>query len=477
MPRRIPVSTLNASTIDILNVIRQNASQTYQSLVPEVEKYTDIPKVGEVLFGDVACKNEFLNALINRIALVRAKSALYNNNLAGLKKGYLEYGETVEEVFVNIAKAREFNVEKAKDREFKRSIPDVRSAFHLMNLQIQYPITIQDKDLQRAFQSANGVTEFISALIQSVYTAASYDEYLITKYMLIKAIAHGKMYPMSVDGSDIHNAAVAFRGTSNRLEFMNTAYNESGVHTTTPKSDQIILMSADFNAQYDVNVLASAFNMDKADFQGNLYLIDDWTTFDNERFDVIREECDGLEEVTADELSLMGGVIAVMVDREWFQFYDNLIQFTDTYVGNGLYRNYWLTLWKTISYSPFSNAIVFATSQFTATPASFTMKVADVSTSDEAFVCSLILDDSTAGLTRTDVKLIQDEDATEAGVAIQRYGAIMIPASAAYDSVAGTGYHGYLYAEVNGVQFKSTTQVDNTELTVGAEVEFEPVSD
>ena len=278
------------------------------------------------------------------------------------------------------------------------------------------------------------------------------------------------MYPIAVDGSDIKNAAVAFRGTSNRLEFLNTMYNESGVHTNTRKSDQVIFMSADFNAMYDVNVLASAFNMDKADFMGNLHLIDDFTTFDNERFDIIREESDGLEEVTADELSLMGGVIAITVDREWFQFYDNLLRFTDVYVANGLYRNYFLNAWKTISYSPFSNAVVFATSQFTATPTGFSMLVGDVSLSDTAMVASLIVDDSAVGLTRSDVSLIQSQSAVEAGVAIQRYGAIIIPASAFYAD--GEGFHDYLYAEVNGTQFKSTTQVDNTELTVGAEIEF-----
>lgn len=252
MARRIPITTLNASTIDILNVIRQNASSEYQSLVPTVTQEEDIPKVGEVLMGYPAMANEFLNALINRIALVRAKSATFNNPYVGLKKGYLEYGETVEEVFVNIAKAREFSVEKAKDREFRRSIPDVRSAFHVMNIKLQYPVTIEDEMLKRAFLSANGVSEMISSIIQSVYTALEYDEFLIFKYMLIKGVAHGKMFPIGVDASDIKNAAVAFRGTSNRLEFINTMYNESHVHTNTKKSDQVIFMSADFNAQYDV---------------------------------------------------------------------------------------------------------------------------------------------------------------------------------------------------------------------------------
>lgn len=474
MARRIPITTLNASTIDILNVIRQNASQQYQALVPVVEKETDIPKVGEVLYGDVACKNEFLNALINRIALVRAKSATFNNPYVALKKGYLEFGETVEEVFVNLAKAREFSTEKAKDREFRRTIPDVRSAFHVMNIKLQYPVTIEDEQLKRAFLSANGVSELISAIIQAVYTALEYDEFLLFKYMLIKGVAHGKMYPIAVDGSDIKNAAVAFRGTSNRLEFINTRYNESGVHTNTKKSDQIIFMSADFNAQYDVNVLASAFNMDKADFMGNLHLIDDFTSFDNERFDIIREESTGLEEVSADELALMGGVIAIVVDKEWFQFYDNLLRFTDVYVANGLYRNYFLNAWKTISYSPFSNAIVFATSEFTATPTGFSMVVADVSQSDEAIVASLILDDSAVALTRTDVSLIQSQSAVEAGVAIQKYGVIMIPKSAMADAENG-GFNDYIYAEVNGVQFASSEQITSESLVVGATIAFAPV--
>ena len=179
MAKRIAINKLNASTIDILNVIRQNASSEYQSLVPEVAQYNDIPKVGEVLMGYPALANEFLNALINRIALVRAKSATFNNPYVGLKKGYLEYGETVEEVFVNIAKAREFSAEKAKDREFRRSIPDVRAAFHVMNIKLQYPVTIEDEQLKRAFLSINGVTDMISAIIQSVYTALEYDEFLL----------------------------------------------------------------------------------------------------------------------------------------------------------------------------------------------------------------------------------------------------------------------------------------------------------
>lgn len=86
MPRRIAVGTLNASTLDILNVIRQNASYEYQSQVPVITQATDIPKVGAVIYGTPALANQFLNALINRIAMVRVQSATFNNPYRDLKK-------------------------------------------------------------------------------------------------------------------------------------------------------------------------------------------------------------------------------------------------------------------------------------------------------------------------------------------------------------------------------------------------------
>lgn len=359
MPKRIAQSTLNASTIDILNVIRQNASYEYQQAVPEVTQVSDIPKVGEIIYGTPAFANQFINALVNRIAIVRTQSVTFNNPYAPLKKGYLEFGETIEDIFVNIAKVVDYSAEKAAAREFRRTLPDVRSAFHVMNWRVMYPVTIQDEDLKLAFLTIDGVTDLIAKIVDSIYTAAEYDEFLLFKYLLIKAVAHGRMYPVAFDGSDLKNAAKVFRGTSNLLPFPKSEFNEAGVKNNTPKERQAIFMDALFNAEFDVDVLSAAFNMDKADFMGKLHLIDDWTTFDNERFEVIRENSDGIEEVTAEELTLMEDVKAVIVDTNWFQVYDNKNQFTEKYVAAGLYWNYFYHTWKTVSNSPFANAVVF----------------------------------------------------------------------------------------------------------------------
>lgn len=430
MPTKIGISKLNASTMDILNTIRANASATYQQYVPEITQENEITKIGDVIRGYPAIANEFLTALVNRIAFVRLKSATFNNMFAKFKKGYIETGEVIEEVFVNLCKAREFSVEKAESREFKRTIPDVRTAFHNINYRVQYPITIQDEDLRQAFISLAGVQDLIAKIIDSVYTSAEYDEFLLFKYLLIKGVTKGKMFPVPVNMADFKNAAIKFRSISNTLPFISTKYNIAGVHTNTKKEEQEIFMDADFNAQYDVNVLASAFNMDKTDFMGKLNLIDSWTTFDNDRFDVIRANSDGLEEVTAAELAMMANVKAILIDPEWFQVYDNLTRMTDTFVGSGIYWNYFYNLWKTVSTSIFSNAVVFvdatAESDY---PATMTFKVDTIVDTENANIISLVPNE-TNSFNIQNINFVQDDrTAIENGVAVHKYGAYVMDKS------------------------------------------------
>ena len=461
MATRISETTLNASTIDILNVIRANASLEYQQLVPEVASAKDIPKVGEVIYGHPALSNQFINALVNRIALVVTKSATFNNPYARLKKGYLEFGESVEEIFVNIATVRTFDVEKAPERELKRTLPDVRSAFHIMNWRVQYPVTIQDQDLMQAFTSMTGVQDLIAKIVDSVYKAAQYDEFLLFKYLLIKAVSAGKMYPLSVgDGTKMTDAAKVFRGSSNKLEFMSTKYNASGVATNTPKSRQIIFMDSEYNAAYDVDVLASAFNMGKAEFMGSLYLIDDFTTFDNERFKAIRQNSDMVEEVTTDELNLMKNVKAILVDEDWFQIYDNNNKFTEDYIASGMYWNYFYNVWKTVSSSPFANAIVFVTGDAPA-PATLKVNIADKSVAENATVFSVIVDGESPAVTGGNVHFVQTEEATKQGVAVQKYGAIMFPPSA--KPIA-------LQVECNGATYTNASEKLGTTANVGTTI-------
>ena len=402
-------------------------------------------------------------------------SANFNNPYSRLKKGYLEYGETVEEIFTNIAKVFSFSEEKAEARELKRYLPDVRSAFHAVNWKVIYPVTIEEESLRQAFLSLEGVTDLIAQIVDTVYTAAEYDEFLLFKYLIIKAVNSGKMYPVSVNVSDIKNAGIAFRGTANLVQFMSSKYNEASVQTTLPRDRQVCFLDAMFDAQYDVNVLAAAFNMEKAEFMGSRFLIDDFTTFDNARWDVIRSESTGLETVTAAELAIMADVIGVFCDENWFQIYDNMSKFTEKYVAAGLRWNYFYHNWKTISTSPFSNAIVFVKSTAslgTPTAVVYTVQSKDVDGAGNT-VLNLELTSITGGtaLTYNNLHLVQNQSMTGAGIAVQPYGSIVIPSTAtgttSVNIEATDGTNNFLYA-------RTVTQLKG--LNAGGTVTLSPPS-
>ena len=198
---------------------------------------------------------------------------------------------------------------------------------------------------------------------------------------------------------------------------------------------------------------------------GKLKLIDDFTTFDNDRFDVIRANCDMLEEVTAAELTIMADVKAILVDKEWFQVYDNLAQFDEKYVASGMYWNYFYHIWKTVSSSPFSNAIVFVDDGATVSaPASFTITVRDIVDNGNAKIFTLDPDPSSPTLQDMNVEFVQDETAVEAGIAVHKYGAIICPT----DTTASNYEKDYsIKAKIGDTTYTSSTKLVVQDYTTG----------
>lgn len=475
MPRRIAANTLNGSTIKILNTIRANAALEYQQSVPVVEKTTDIPKVGEFILGNPSISNQFLNALINRIALVRVQSSIFNNPYAPLKKGYIGFGETVEEVFAEIVRVRTFDVEKAPSREFARTLPDVKTAFHAINWNVQYPLTIEQNTLRQAFTSAEGVTSFIESLISRINQAAEYDEFLLFKYLIIKGLSKGQFKPVNIGAaSDFQKAVVQARSLSNLLTFRKRDYNARGVLTVTPRNDQFIFLDTEYEAEQDVNVLASAFNMDRTTFLGQRRLIDHFYEFDNERFNEIRRQSDQIEEVTEEELELAKDVKFILLDKEWFQVYDVTTQFSDTQVASGLYWNYFLNIQKIVSTSPFANALAFvATSTAPTLPDTLTASVTQALRAKEHSVVIVELDEIQT-LATTSHNFIQTLDATQKQIAVKDYGLYTFSRSGGTTipeiTVSGVKY-------IAGAGISPTTAVGTTVTFTKEGVEPEPDPD
>lgn len=355
------VSNLTASTVDILNAIRNDATQMYQNYVPIAQQEpSNCKAIGAAIMQFPALQNEFVTALVNRIAFVKVRNMEFSNPYAKFKKGILEFGETIEDVFVEIAEPFRYDPAVAESKVFARQMPDVRSAFHLINYQEFYKVTIQNNDLRKAFLSYQGVEDLISRIVNSLYVGAEYDEFLVTKYLLMRHILAGHMYPVTPSGSTSTTDAKDYKAISNLLEFPSTEYNMSGVHNVSKKDSQYLFMTAAADAAMDVDVLAAAFNMNKAEFMGHRVIIDTFSEIDEDRLAKLFKDDPTYTAFTSDELALLADVKAVLVDIDWFMIYDNLLQFTEQYNGEGLYWNYWYHTWKTFSASPFENAVVFA---------------------------------------------------------------------------------------------------------------------
>lgn len=355
--------TLTSTSVEILNAIRNNSTQYYRDYVPKATPDAQsIREIGAIIMDYPALQNEFLSALVNRIGRVLITSKMFENPWSMFKKGMLEFGESTEEIFVNIAKPFQFDPEQSESTVFKREIPDVRSAFHIMNYQKYYKATVQNDQLRQAFLSWQGITDLIAKIVDAMYTGANYDEFQTMKYMLAKHIINGRMHPVeipTVETNNMKSIVSTVKGISNIFEFPSSDYNVAGVQTFTMKPNQYILVNAKFDAVMDVEVLASAFNMSKAEFMGQRVLVDSFGALDLNRLDSLFKDDETYTNLTKEELKALDEIPCVLVDKDWFMIFDNFNNFTEQYNGEGLYWNYWYHVWKTFSVSPFANSALF----------------------------------------------------------------------------------------------------------------------
>lgn len=383
MPTKPTIKTLTSSSVDILNVIRNNATQNYRDYVPKATPDADsIREIGAIIMDYPALQNEFLSALVNRIGRVLITSKMYDNPWSAFKKGMLEFGESIEEIFVNIAKPFQFDPSEAESNLFKREIPDVRAAFHIMNYQKYYKATISNDQLRQAFLTWQGITDLIAKIVDAMYTGANYDEFLTMKYMLARHILDGHMYPIAiptVSSENMTDIVSTIKGHSNNFTFLSSDYNIAGVATHTPKADQYVLINAKFDAKMDVEVLASAFNLSKAEFIGRRVLVDSFGKLDIERLAILFANDPTYKEPTSVELAELDKIPVILVDRDWFMIFDNFNNFTEQYNGEGLYWNYWYHVWKTFSVSPFANNALFVPGNPSVTSVTVTPSTANMS--------------------------------------------------------------------------------------------------
>lgn len=363
-PRKLE-RDLTGNSVDVLNAIRNGASTDYQKAVPYATNDAGvIRKIGSVLLDFPLLYNEFINGLVNRVGkVIFASNQYWKNPFGWANKGVLDYGETVEDIFVDIAKPHQFDPAVAEQDWMKREVPDVKAVFHTLNYTKFYKSTIQDVDIRKAFTNASGVERLISEVIGSMYKAAEYDLYQAVRYLIGINIFDGMVTAVEVDQpttvQNLENVVSVARAIRSELEFPSRKWNTMKVLNETPIERLRFFISTSLNAVMDVKVLANAFNMDKAEFLGKKVILPPWKDLDVERLDMLFAGETGYHHFTESELASLDNIVAFIVDEEWFQIYDSYIEsHTSPLNGEGLYYNNWYHVQKILSASPFRNAIM-----------------------------------------------------------------------------------------------------------------------
>lgn len=366
MPTRPTIKpvTKQLTSVGILRAIFNDPNNDLLYGQCKVDNTTEsIRAAGEFITAFVPRANQAINALVNRIGLVRIQSLIWNNPWAWAKQGKLEMGETVEEIWTDLAKVYHYCPEKSETRFVKREKPNVFSAFHSVNYRTFYKVTIEMQMLKNAFLSLDGLADFISRIIRNLEQSANFDEFMLMKYTIAVNLLSG-MVPIetipAIDKTNGDEVVTAVTTITNNLQFplASAKYNRAGVKNASRIDDIYILESTDANALLKVNVLANAFNIDEVKFMGHVVMHDGLGNYDWDRMRDIFEDDESFTPFTEEQIEMLNKVKVIVMDRKWLQIYDHYEYMSEPLRnGEGLYENYFYHVGKVLSSSPFHNCI------------------------------------------------------------------------------------------------------------------------
>lgn len=332
--------------IELLNTIRDNASQAYQDRVP-VATRNNIEEVGEAItdLNNAVVYNEFIDTLANMIYAPMLIKKSWSNPLGKFKKGKKTFGDTVEEVYNNFIKAQTYDQTGAG--LLTRKLPDTKTVFHRMNRKDTYTLTDSPEGLAKAFKSYEGVAEYIQNLFTTIRNSAELDEYILMRQLFAQAYEANAMVVIPIadplaskDNADEFIKTV--KTVSGGMKFPSSDYNayltaqssdDKPIITFSDLDEQVFVIDNATNVSVAVDSLAYAFNKS----------ILEWNETQKEVIDAFP----------------IDGMVAALVDRNFFQVYDDLFTFREFENGLGLYRNHYLHVWQTLGFSPLTNAVAF----------------------------------------------------------------------------------------------------------------------
>ena len=329
--------------VQFLNAIRAVASAEYKGRIPTATQ-TNIQNIMTTIMEYSTTKEEFTNTILNKIVRTKVLNKAYENSLKFFKKEPLPFGKTIEGVFVDLIKAKNFNENfgtgdnEATSLLAKEKAP-VKVEYYSENFKHKYKLSISDEQLKSAFMSADGLSQMTQGLIRSATSSSEYDEYMMIKTLIgasvSKEVEIQGLFKLD-ENVQAKKITKTVQALVNKFRFMSTEYNKQGVHTHCQPSDCVIITTPDQLANLNVELLATAFNVPYAEMPSRIVVIDSFL------------KADGTDDADT---------VCIVADMDLVQFRNTLDTWETFRNPDGLMTNMFHHVWGSACGCGFVNAV------------------------------------------------------------------------------------------------------------------------
>ena len=349
-----------ATALNYMREMSVKDGRVYHQYVPVVTESTTIGEFGAPILDtqNVNVLNDFVG-LLKKVVYTAVYNKTFNSPLAELEGDRLPLGQFIEDVYVNPQKARGFDVNDFAGL-LQKYEAQVATQYLTVNSDLQYPVTITREKIRNAFTSWDNLEALVSAMVNSLYNGAYITRYNQAKGLPLSAFKAGAVkYEVITNPTDEATAKALIRkmrADYSKMQIPSTKYNAwqdvkgqgaFALKTWSNPEDIVVLISADIEALVDVEVLARAFNMSSTEMLGKIYVIDDFSQYDD----------DG-------KVAVDGSMIKAMIcDKSWFKIKTQDFAMDEFYNANNRCWNYYLNDVRMVNYSLFANAKIYTTAE------------------------------------------------------------------------------------------------------------------
>lgn len=336
--------------------------------------------------------NSFINTLTNKVTKSLIYSKIFSNPLKELKKGKLEYGDSIEELFVQMAMAKNFGEHwgdgsTTPEADLIRKLrPKVTAMYISVNFDKKYKTTVMNKQLRKAFMNEGGLSRLIIQIVGSITSQAEYQEFLATKQTLKYIIEECKSWnldqeeqneqvDLTLKGKVVKQSPYVvhcdnekmlieeIRTATGEMKFPSTKFNLAKELNWCNPEDLILVTTPHMSAKIDVNVLAGAFNVSSTDIKTRMILVDELPegVFKVQGQNTEPKQPHTVATSSTIEKDPAKKVIGILMDKDFVQIWDTYQGAGTFYNPEGEYTNHFANREGIFSVCTFANMVVFTT--------------------------------------------------------------------------------------------------------------------